>query len=190
MCKECCLRNVEYKCRVHLQTKIKIKQTDRLLVGLSGGINSVCLMNILKELQLKFQKHTLFEDVEALHVDFSFLWKSETVEKLQRFSKERDFRLTVVAIESLYPTRPERLLELLTKFREGAEQYDLLDIMAERLLVQHATSRNMLLVKGTVGQRVAANIFKYIVKGNGGNIGELSFRHGDVLMPLRDHLNR
>lgn len=48
MCRECSLRNVEYKCRVNLQNKIKIKQTDRLLVGLSGGMNSVCLMNVLK----------------------------------------------------------------------------------------------------------------------------------------------
>lgn len=62
---------------------------------------------------------------------------------------------------------------------------DLFDIMVERLLIEHATKHNKLLVKGTCGQRVAASIFKTIIKGNGGNIGELSYRNGNVLMPLR-----
>jgi len=107
-----------------------------------------------------------------------------------RFSKERDFRLTIIPIESLYKSNPERLNQLFDKFQEGADEADLIDIMVERILVEQASQRNMLLVKGTVGQRVAANIFKYIVKGNGGSIGELSFRHGNILTPLREHLNR
>jgi hypothetical protein len=87
------------------------------------------------------------------------------VEQLVRFSKERDFRLTIIPIESLYKSNPERLNQLFDKFQEAADEADLIDIMVERILVEQASRRNMLLVKGTVGQRVAANIFKYIVKG-------------------------
>lgn len=73
MCKACSLRNVEYKCRVNLQNKIKITEKDRIVVCLSGGMNSVCLGNILCELQKKFQKHLLFQSLEVVHVDLSCL---------------------------------------------------------------------------------------------------------------------
>lgn len=58
-------------------------------------------------------------------------------------------------------------------------------MMIERLLLRMAEKYNMLYTKGTIGQRVAANIFKTIVKGNGGNIGDLAFRNGNILQPLR-----
>lgn len=63
MCKACSLRNVEYKCRVNLQNKIKITENDKIVVCLSGGMNSICLINILYELQKKFQKHLLFKSL-------------------------------------------------------------------------------------------------------------------------------
>jgi tRNA(Ile)-lysidine synthase TilS/MesJ len=90
MCRECSLRNVEYKCRVNLQNKIKINQSDKLLVGLSGGINSTCLVNVLRELQIRFQKHMLFDTMEVIHVDLSILTPNhnykEDVARLIKFS--------------------------------------------------------------------------------------------------------
>jgi tRNA(Ile)-lysidine synthase TilS/MesJ len=73
MCKACSLRNVEYKCRVNLQNKIKINEKDRVVICLSGGMNSICLTNILVELRKKFQKHLLFKSIEVVHVDLSML---------------------------------------------------------------------------------------------------------------------
>lgn len=74
-------------------------------------MNSICMMNILKELEIRFQKHLLFETVEGVHIDTSYLWKSqkETVDRLVRYSKEREFQLTIIPIESLYGDSPEKL---------------------------------------------------------------------------------
>jgi hypothetical protein len=195
MCRECSLKNVEYKCRVTLQNKIKILPTDRLVVGLSGGMNSVCLMNILKEIESRYQKHNLFKEVEAVYVDLGVIapegYGEMAREKVMRFAKERDFRLTIVRVEEIYgKEQPDRIRRLMQGFKEGADHGDLIDVMVDRILHDYTKNNNMLLAKATSGQRVASNIFKYIVKGNGGNIGDLSFRHHTTLLPLRDHLTR
>ena len=137
MCKACSLRNVEYKCRVNLQNKIKITSNDAVVVCLSGGMNSLCLANVLLELQRKFQKHLLFKSIEFVHVDLSVLNESpeeyrQKTKRLEEFAQVKSVGMRVIQLSELVGEKEIKLL--MGGFQEGANHQDIVEIFLQRLI--------------------------------------------------------
>lgn len=66
----------------------------------------MCLVNILKEIEGRYQKHHLFAGFEVVHVDLGVIaqpgYGQMAREKLERFAKERDFKLVIIKLEEIY----------------------------------------------------------------------------------------
>ncbi len=46
ICQECLFKNIEYKCRLLLENTFKVGRESNLLVCFSGGLNSICLVEL------------------------------------------------------------------------------------------------------------------------------------------------
>lgn len=44
ICQDCLFKNIEYKCRLLLENTFKVDKDSNLLVCLSGGLNSICMV--------------------------------------------------------------------------------------------------------------------------------------------------
>ena len=44
ICQECLFRNMEYKCRLLLENTFKVKKDSNLLLCVSGGLNSITMV--------------------------------------------------------------------------------------------------------------------------------------------------
>lgn len=60
--------NIEYKCRLTLENSMKVKQNSSILICFSGGLNSICLVNVLANLKKRYQKHHLFGELRCIHI--------------------------------------------------------------------------------------------------------------------------
>lgn len=48
ICQDCLFKNIEYKCRLLLENSFKVRKDSNLLVCLSGGLNSICLVLLIR----------------------------------------------------------------------------------------------------------------------------------------------
>ena len=44
MCQACLFKNIEYKVRLLIENTFKVKKDSNVLVCVSGGLNSICLV--------------------------------------------------------------------------------------------------------------------------------------------------
>ncbi len=47
---------------------MKVEGTSKILVCFSGGLNSICLVNIFSSLKKRYQKHLLFGELRCIHI--------------------------------------------------------------------------------------------------------------------------
>ena len=47
---------------------MKVKGNSSILLCFSGGINSICLTNIMANLKRRYQKHHLFGTLKCIHI--------------------------------------------------------------------------------------------------------------------------
>ena len=75
------MKSIEYKTRLALENKIGIKQSSKLLVCVSGALNSICLLNILINIKGRYQKCPLFTDLQAIHIQQQSKLPPDYIEK-------------------------------------------------------------------------------------------------------------
>ena len=68
ICRECLFKNIEYKSRLTIENTMKVKQTASILLCFSGGLNSICLANIMSNLRKRYQKNKLFGELRCIHI--------------------------------------------------------------------------------------------------------------------------
>lgn len=194
ICRDCLFRSIEYKCRLTLENGIKVKPTDNILLCFSGGLNSICLANVMGNLKKRYQKNKLFGEVRCLHVQQQGHLDPDYP---RRFKELTGLDLEVIKIEEIFEEEKLRTLQhvrdVLPMFGSSGNTVDLVSIFRDRLVLEYSKKHGFQVnLKCLNGESLASEIFKYFAKGVGGNLSELSSQGETPLFeyPLKQHLQK
>lgn len=120
------MKNIEYKCRLTLENTMKVNGKSKILICFSGGLNSICLVNILNSLRKRYQKHHLFGELRCLHIQ----QQSTIPENYKKtFEDETGIILEIIKIENIFDDKTKNFNDvknLFSMFSKGANTLDLL----------------------------------------------------------------
>ena len=193
ICKACLHKNIEYKCRLYLENKIKVKGDDSILLCFSGGLNSIALVNIIKNLKLRYKKHPLFGKVECIHIQQQEKIDNQYIKIFEDFS---GMKLNILKAYESFEKEELKSFKtiklLLEGFKDTANNSDILEIFRDRLIRQFARKNKFNHVfKGNNCENLACQVFKNFSKGKGGNITDQSmYEPQNFGYPLREHLQK
>jgi tRNA(Ile)-lysidine synthase TilS/MesJ len=218
ICSPCFIKMQDHKFRSNLRAHCKIKHEDYVLVCISGGNNSMAMLQWFNAtFNDTTSKRKLFFKLKVIHVDDSVLHmlnKTEnfTFEDVKKLREERKkilhelcnkykFEYEILNLEdSLNNSCAENYLNLYKSISKvGSFNEDFNKVMIRNLLFKYAVNNNFnKVVFANSSQSLVNNIFSNVVKGRGFSLREdigyvdEHFLNGKVtvLKPMRDFLTK
>ncbi len=151
-----------------------IKENDGIIVGVSGGADSVCLLNLLLKVRNKYKLR-----IYAVHVNHGI--RGETADKDEAFVKEMCEGLGVELLIYRYNV-PEMAKELKTTVENAgriARKQAFKEVLelkkADKIAVAHHKNDN------------AETFLMRVIRGSGLNgLSAIQYKNGDIIRPLLD----
>ena len=219
ICKTCFLKVLNHKFRSNLRAHCKIKHEDYVLVCISGGNNSMGMLNwFYSTFNDNTSNRKLFFKLKVLYIDDSILFKTDKNISHEFIENERNSRKTSVenlckrfgfpydilnlenCLEASFPNYEEKYLDIYNKISKiGSFNEDFNKVLIRNVIFKYALQNNFnKVVFGNTAQSLVNNVFSNIVKGRGFNVREeigyldTHFLNGriTVLKPLRDFLTK
>lgn len=213
ICKECFLKLINHKFRSNLRAQCKIRNEDCVLVCVSGGNNSMAMLNMFHStFNDKTSNRKLFFKLKVLYIDDSILSGNESYtldspnckNEIESICKKFQFLYEVIPLESvlenLYPDYQIKFVEINNKISQiGSFNEDFYKILIRNLIFKYSLHNGFnKIVLGNSAQSLVNSTFGSIVKGRGFNlredIGYLDdhYLKGKVLIlkPMRDYLTK
>ena len=207
LCFECLEGIINHKFRSNLRTTCKIRHEDNVLVCVSGGNSSMCMLNMFYKTFFETKsKRKLFFKVKVLHIDESLFFKDKTQiihqrEQNTKFLKELcskyHFEIDILNLEDIYLIKTndykntEINMDLINKYLQlfnkivpnGGFRKQFLNISIQNLIFNHAIKNGFSkIVFGNSGQGMVVDMFTKITTGNGNNIRHFTSYTDDLYL--------
>ena len=133
LCVECFEELIDHKFRANLRTVCKIRHEDYLLICISGGNNSMCMLNMFyKSFTQKKTNKKLFFKMKILYIDDSIFLKDK--EKIiENRNKNKEF---IENITKQYNFKDYQIINLENIMDINNINLDLLDINTNMNLIE------------------------------------------------------
>ena len=142
----------------------------------------------------RYQKNKLFNKLGCIHIQQQ---KELPENYCQLFKEKTGIDIEVISIEKALEREGsslEDVAKVLAMFNKSANTIDLISIFRDRLIQDFAKKNNYdYVLKGSNGEALATETFRYFAKGLGGNIPDLSptFKEkASFYYPLRNNLQK
>jgi tRNA(Ile)-lysidine synthase TilS/MesJ len=218
VCRECFMWMINHKFRSNLRVHCRIRHEDYVLVCISGGINSMAMLNLFNaSFNDNQSKRKLFFKLKVLYIDDSILMLDKNA-KIEEVEIERQnkrilitnlcdkfgFAVEVINLESGYNADninvSERFLNIYKSLpKVGSFKEDFIKITTRNLIFQYTLTNNFTkIIFANSAQGIVNSIFNTIVKGRGYSVREDTgyidshFLNGKItiLRPMKDFITK